>query len=103
MIAENDRAVIAQRIGNSLSGGDALDLDLFIVKQRVIFKENAGLLSDGVEQASLSREWRAPSGVDVHGAYRIGSGFKDGVMYVVASFIDESVSFYQLAFWIDKD
>ena len=49
MIAKDHRAIVTKGLGDSAAPIQILDLHILIIEERVIFEENAGLLSDWLE------------------------------------------------------
>ena len=74
--------------GNPLPPIGILDLDLFVVENRVVLEEDARLLGNGLDGPDLGRKGRALWRVDMGSAHRLGTRHQDRVMDEIGRSID---------------
>ena len=103
VVAQQDRALVAQGFGDSATAVGVLDLHLLIVEEGVVLEKNAGLLGNRLDGPHFRRERRPPTGVHVGGAGGVGPGHQDRVVDEIRRAIDETLTLEEFPVGPDKD
>ena len=102
VVAQDDRPVVTERVGDAAARHRRLHLHLLVVEDRVIFEEDAALLGDRLDGPHLGRERGPPARVHVTGADRVGARGEDRLVDVVRRRVDDALALDELAVGADE-
>ena len=102
MVAQDNGSCVTQRLGDSSTRLEALNLNFFIVEQRVIFEENTGLLGNRLQQTSFRGKGCTPACVHMYRANSIGARCQDRLVNIVTGNIHSTFTLYQRAVRADQ-